>query len=99
MTERQTVSRALTGAAVRLIGLPASDHAVATPEELVGSHSSRFVPSEALPDAARLLTIALRPSAGDSVVTLLRRDGRRIPVEWHAEVRGTRLHAWFRPAR
>jgi PAS domain S-box-containing protein len=66
-------------------------------EELIGAHYSRFVPSDALPDAARLLAIVLRRTSGDSIVTLLRRDGRRIPVEWHAQVRGTRLHAWFRP--
>jgi hypothetical protein len=99
VTERQTLSRASTGAAVRLIGLPASDHVAATREEPVGSRHSGYVPSDALPDAARLLATVLRRSAGDSVVTLLRRDGRRIPVEWHAEVRGTRLHAWLRPAR
>ena len=65
-------------------------------ENLIGSHYSKFVPSEGLADAAAFLAIVIRRRSGASRVTLLRADGSRVEVEWHAEVRGRRLHAWFR---
>jgi PAS domain S-box-containing protein len=64
---------------------------------LIGQHYRGFVPPEALHDAGMLMKIVLRRRTGASRVVLKRGDGRRIEVEWHAQVRGTRLHAWFRP--
>jgi PAS domain-containing protein len=70
-----------------------------TREQLVGAHYERFVPPDTRGDAARLLAIVLRRGQGASLVTLQRADGTRIEVAWHAEVRGLRLHAWFRPVQ